>query len=168
MRRQRNTLIALALVLVALVLQTTLFAEVVPFGIAPALVILTVIASARYLEPEAALLVGFTAGFLLDLVSGLSLGLWAITLTVVAFATIKLRHLEVGGVLVVAGGIFLITLGGQMLYAIIATLFGHGTINQPELWKHLVLPALWNVVIAAPIFWLSTVTMRRGEQRWAL
>lgn len=168
MRRHRNTLIALSLVLIALVLQTTLFAQVTPLGVAPAVVMLTVIASARYLEPEAALLVGFTAGFAQDLVSGLSLGLWAITMTAVAFATVKLRHLEVGGVLVVAAGVFLITLGGMLLYAILATLFGHGTINQPDLWKHLVLPAAWNVVIAAPIFWLSSVTMRRGEQRWAL
>ena len=168
MRKHRNTLIAFGLVLVSLVLQTTLFNQVRPFAIAPSVVLLTVIACARYLEPEAALLIGFTAGLLTDLVGGSSLGLWAIAMTVVAFATIKLRHREVDGIVIVALGVFGLTFAGQLLYAIVGTLFGHGTINQPELWKHLVLPALWNVVLAAPIFCVSTLTMRRGERGWAL
>ena len=167
MRRHRNTLIALGLVVVSLVLQTTLFAQVRPFAVAPSIVLLTVIACARYLEPESALFIGFTAGFLTDLVGGSSLGLWAITMTVVAYATVKLRHREVDGLVIVAAGIFALTLAGQTLYAIVSTLFGHGTINHPDLWKHLLLPALWNVLLAAPIFWLSTVTMRRGERGWA-
>lgn len=168
MRRYRNTLIALGLVLVSLVLQTTLFNQVRPLTVAPALVLLTVIACARYLEAESALMIGFTAGFLTDLVGGSSLGLWAITMTVVAYATVRLRHREVDGIVIVAAGIFGLTLLGQSLYAIVSTLFGHGTINQPDLWKHLLLPALWNVLLAAPIFWLSSVTMQRGEQGWAL
>ena len=168
MRRHRNTLIALLLVLVSLVLQTTLFSQVRPFGIGPSVVILTVIACARYLEPEAALLVGFTAGFLTDLLGGSSLGLWAIAMTVVAYATVKLRHREVDGILVVAAGIFGLTVAAQLLFAIVSTLFGHGTINQPDLWKHILLPAVWNVVLAAPIFWVSTVTMRRSERGWAV
>ncbi|MFB3099456.1 MAG: rod shape-determining protein MreD, partial [Acidimicrobiia bacterium] len=72
MRRHKNTLIALGLVLIAIVLQTTLFGQVRPLTIAPAVVLLTVIACARYLEPEAALLVGFTAGIVSDLVGGSS------------------------------------------------------------------------------------------------
>jgi rod shape-determining protein MreD len=167
MRRYRNTFIALGLVLVSLVLQTTLFNQVRPFGIAPSIVLLTVVACARYLEPEAALLVGFTAGFLTDLVGGSSLGLWAIAMTVVAFATVKLRHREVDGLIVVAGGIFGLTVLGQAMYVVVSTLFGHNTLSQPDLWKHLLLPAIWNVLLAAPIFWLSSVTMRRGERGWA-
>ena len=168
MRRHRNTFIALGLVLVSLVLQTTLFSEIRPFAIAPAVVLLTVIACARYLEPEAALLVGFTAGFLTDLLGGSSLGLWAISMTVIAFATVKLRHREVDGILMVAVGIFALTVAGQFLYAVVATLFGRSIITQPDLWKHLLLPAVWNVILAAPIFWVSNVTMRRGERGWAL
>lgn len=167
MRRYRNTFIALGMVLVALVLQTTLFSQVRPFAIAPAIVLLTVIACARYLEPESALMIGFTAGFLTDLLGGSSLGLWAIAMTAVAYATVKLRHREVDGVLVVALGIFGLTLAGQALYAVVSTLFGHSTINQPDAWKHLLLPAVWNVILAAPIFWLSSQTMRRGERGWA-
>jgi rod shape-determining protein MreD len=167
MRRYRNSLIALALVLVALVLQTTLFNQVRPFGVAPSIVLLTVVACARYLEPEAALLIGFTAGFLTDLVGGSSLGLWAIAMTVVAFATVKLRHREVDGLIVVAVGIFALTVLGQAMYVVVSTLFGHDTLSQPDLWKHLLLPAIWNVLLAAPIFWLSSVTMRRGERGWA-
>ena len=167
MRRYRNTLIALGLVLVSLVLQTTLFNQVRPFAVAPSIVLLTVIACARYLEPESALMVGFTAGFLTDLVGGSSLGLWAIAMTVVAYATVKLRHREVDGLLVVAAGIFGLTVAGQLLYAIVSTLFGHSTISQPDLWRHLLIPAVWNVLLAAPIFWLSSVTMRRGERGWA-
>ena len=167
MRRHRNTFIALGLVLVSLVLQTTLFNEIRPFAVAPAIVILTVIACARYLEPEAALLVGFTAGLLTDLVGGSSLGLWAIAMTAVAFATVRLRHREVDGIILVAAGVFGLTLLGQFLYAVVGTLFGHSIISQPDFWKHLLLPAVWNVVLAAPIFWVSNLTMRRGERGWA-
>ena len=52
--------------------------------------------------------------------------------------------------------------------AVVGTLFGHSIITQPEVWKHLLLPAVWNVILAAPIFWVSKVTMRRGDRGWAV
>ena len=68
----RPVALSILLVLVAVVIQTTLFGpgRIQPFGAAPMLVLAVVIACARYLDSEPALLLGFTAGLLLDLLGG--------------------------------------------------------------------------------------------------
>ncbi len=75
--------LTLAFVVVAAVLQTTLFGDgrLQPFGASPALVTLIVIATVRFLEPDQALLVAFTAGLLMDLLGASPLGLWAMAMT---------------------------------------------------------------------------------------
>ena len=61
MKARRAVLLA-AVVVVAVALQTTLFVRLRPFDAAPALVVLVVMAYARYLPAEYALLTGFGAG----------------------------------------------------------------------------------------------------------
>ncbi|MBT8213235.1 MAG: rod shape-determining protein MreD, partial [Acidimicrobiia bacterium] len=89
----RRVGISLGLVVIAVILQANLFGpgRIQPFGASPALVMLTVIAVARYLDDEPALLVGFTGGLLQDLLGGQPLGLWALVLTVVAYVTVATR-----------------------------------------------------------------------------
>ena len=70
-------IIALGIVVGAVLLETTLFDEIQPFGYTPALGMLAVIATTRYLDPEPALFVAFSGGFLEDLLGGSPLGLWA-------------------------------------------------------------------------------------------
>ena len=82
--------IALGIVVVAVLIETTVFEQIQPFGYAPALGMLAVIAAARYLDPEPALFVAFSGGFLEDLLGGSPLGLWASTFTIVAFAVFML------------------------------------------------------------------------------
>jgi rod shape-determining protein MreD len=69
--------------ILAVAVQTTLFARFRPFDAAPALVMLVVLAFARHLPSEYALLMGFGAGLFQDLLAETPLGLWALVLTAV-------------------------------------------------------------------------------------
>ena len=162
-----KVIIALGLVVAAVLIQTTVFQHIRPFGYAPALGLLAVIALARVLEPEQALFVAFTGGFVQDVVGGAPLGLWASTFTVVAFITLKVRDREIVGTPVILLGVFGLTVIGQFTYAILGTLFGQGIINRPGFIGDLLVPALYNVILAYPVFWLVKVTVRPPERTWA-
>ena len=56
-------------------------------------VVLVLIGLAPYVEPEYHVLLGFTAGILVDLVGSGTLGLWAMSFTIVAFLAGRLRGL---------------------------------------------------------------------------
>ena len=88
----RRTAVAVALVILGVALQTTLFVKLRPFGASPALALLVTLAVSRHLGRVPSLLVGFATGLLLDLLSETALGLWALVLTTVAFATVRLRR----------------------------------------------------------------------------
>lgn len=162
-----KVIIALGLVVGAVLIQSTLFQYLRPFGYAPALGMLMVIALARYLDPEPALFVAFTGGFLQDVLGGAPLGLWASTFTLVAFVTLKIREREVAGTPIVLLGVFVLTIIGQLTYAILGTLFGQGIISRPGFVGDLLVPALYNVILAYPVFWLVKVTVRPPERSWA-
>lgn len=158
--------VALGLVVAAVLIQTTLFRHIQPFGYAPALGMLTVIAITRYLDAEPALLVAFSGGFAQDLLGGLPLGLWACAFTVVAFTTLKVRNREIAGPITVLAGVFGLTIVGLITYATLGTLFGQGIINRPGFVWHLLVPALYNVVLAYAVFWVAKVVIRPKERTW--
>lgn len=161
----RQVAIALALVLIAVILQTTMFGEgrIQPFGAAPNIVTLMVIATVRYLDPEPGILIGFTAGLLLDLLGGSPLGLWAMSMTVVAFVTLRVRRRADEGWLIVAIGVFGLTFLGNALFAIGGTLFGQRTLNNPSVMQTMILPSLYNTLLAAVV--LPGVTKLMGTGR---
>jgi len=157
--------LAIALVVTTVVIQTSAFGagRIQPFGSSPALVLLVVIGCARYLDAEPALLVGFTAGLLLDLLGGSALGLWAMSYTVVVHMTWRARDRADDGPLVVATGVFLLTVLGQSLFAVAATLFGQRILSNPVVVRHMLLPALYNVILASVV--LPVVTRLIGDRR---
>jgi len=159
--------IALGIVVGAVLLETTLFEQIRPFGYAPALGMLAVIAAARYLDPEPALFVAFSGGFLEDLLGGSPLGLWASTFTIVAYITLKIRDRDIAGPLAVLAGVFGLSVIGEFTYAVLGTLFGQGIIGQPGFVWHLFVPALYNVILAYPVFWLTRAAIRPKERTWA-
>ena len=119
------------------------------FGASPNLVTLVVIGLARYLDDEPAILVGFTAGVFLDTLGSSVLGLWAMSETVVAYATLRLRDRSRDSIFVVAAGIALLTIAGQTLFAITGTLFGERFLTDIGVVRRILLPGLYNMVIAA-------------------
>lgn len=161
----------LALVIVAVVLQTTLFGEgrLQPFGASPALVTLVVIATVRHLEPERGLLVAFTAGLLMDLLGSSPLGLWAIAMTAVGYVTLRVRRQADRGLLIVAAGVFGLGFFGNALYSIAGTLFGQRTLTDPDILRLMVLPALYTMILAAAVLPGTTRLLGRGaEPSWTL
>lgn len=163
--------LTLALVVVAVILQTTLFGDgrVQPFGASPALVTLIVIATVRFLEPEPALLVAFTAGLLMDLLGSSPLGLWAMAMTTVGYITLRVRHQSDRGLLMVAVGIFGLAFFGNALFSIAGTLFGQRTLSDPDLLRLMVLPALYTMILAAAVFPGTSRLLTRGrEAGWKL
>ncbi len=146
----KHVVFALLLTLGGLVVQSSLFGEsrIDPFGAAPNIVLLLVLICAAYLEPEPALLVAFTTGLLADLLGGSVIGLWALSLVVVAYVTLRVRRRIDDGVIVVAAGVLALSVLGQALFAIAGTLFGQQVFADPGWYRQIVLPSLYNVVMA--------------------
>ena len=168
MRRGR-ILTTLALVVLAVVLQTTLFGDgrVQPFGASPSLVALIVIATVRHLEPEPALLVAFTGGLLMDLLGASPLGLWAISITTVGYLTLRLQRQSDRGLLLVAVGVFGLVFVGNALFSIAGTLFGQRTLSDPDVLRLMVLPALYTTILAAAVFpAANTLLVPRRDASW--
>jgi rod shape-determining protein MreD len=168
MSRSR-VVISLVAVLIAIVIQTTVFApgRIQPLGVAPALVTLVVIAISREVESEYLLLIGFTAGILMDLIGSGTLGLWAMTLTAVAYAAGRLRYRFAEGPAYVAGVVFGLTVASQFLYVLLGTLFGQGTLSEPGVFWKIVLPGVWNLILAVPVFWLLGKAFKTQRSEWA-
>ena len=145
---------ALLMVVVAVVIQTAVFGDgrINPFGSAPALVLVVVLACARYIDPEPALLLGFTAGMLLDLLGGSPLGLWAMAYTVAVYIALRFRDRADNGTLVIGVGVFALTLLANALFLIVGTLFGERFFTSTAVIKNTLLPAVYNLAIAAVVF----------------
>ncbi len=161
----------LALVVLAVVLQTTLFGEgrLQPFGASPSLVALIVIATVRHLEPEPALLVAFTGGLLMDLLGASPLGLWAMAITTVGYLTLRLREQSDGGLLLVAAGVFGLVFIGNALFSIAGTLFGQRTLVNPDVLRLMVLPALYTMILAAAVFPAANALLAaRRDASWKI
>jgi rod shape-determining protein MreD len=162
--------LAIALVVTSVVIQTSVFGagRIQPFGASPALVLLVVIGCARYLSAEPALLIGFTAGLLVDLLGGSALGLWAMSYTVVAYAAWRVRERADDGPFVIGFGVLLLTVLGQSLFSVAGTLFGQRILSNPVVVKHMLLPAAYNVALAVLV--LPLITRLLGDRRrgWAL
>jgi rod shape-determining protein MreD len=168
MNRARVAISLLAIVL-ALVVQTTIFGAggIEPFGVAPAFVTLVVIAIGPYVEAEYHVLLGFTAGILMDLMGSSTLGLWAMTLTIVAYATVRLRERFNEGILLTAFLVFSLTLLGQLVFVIVGTLFGQDVAADSSVVAKVFLPALWNLVLAVPVVWGLALVFNQRDRRWA-
>lgn len=163
--RGRHIGIALLMVVTAVVAQTAVFGDgrINPLGASPAVVIVVVLACARYLDPEPSLLLGFTAGMLLDLLGGSPLGLWALAYTVAVYVGLRFRERANDGPAVIGVGIFALTLLANALFLIVGTLFGERFFTSTAVIKNTLLPAVYNLGIAAVAF--PVVTRLIGDRR---
>ena len=158
----RRTAIAVALALLGVALQTTLFVRFRPFDASPALALLVVLALSRHLGRMGSLLMGFGTGLLLDLLSETALGLWALVATAVAFATVRLRHRFEDDVTLLVPGVFLISFAAMALYGLLGTIFGEQTLADAQVVRKMLLPAVYNTVLAVLV--LPPVTKLIGER----
>ena len=167
MRRSR-IVISLVAVVIAIVLQTTVFGSgrIEPLGVAPALVTLVIIAVAPYVEAEITILLGFTGGILMDLIGSGTLGLWAMSLTIVAYIASRVSYRYKDSVWLSLAAVFVLTVIGQSIYVVLGTLFGQETATEPNVASKILLPALWNVILAYPVLWLARVAFRTRDRSW--
>ena len=158
----RSVAFSLGLVVVAVLIQTTLFGDgaIQPLGASPLLVLVTIMACVRYLEPEPALLLGFTGGLLLDLLGGSPVGLWAMVMTVVAYLTLRLRARADDGALVVAIGVMGMAALGQVLFLMASTLFGQRLLATGGIVKQIVLPAIYTAILGVAVIPIATWALR--------
>lgn len=92
MRGLRSIGLPVALMAIAIVVQTTVFGTFRLFGVAPDLVMLVTILSALRLRDEAVLLMGFAGGLAMDSLALGALGLRALVYTLVAYLALRTRQ----------------------------------------------------------------------------
>lgn len=149
--KTRRILIACAVLVAAVALQTSLFSRIRPFDAAPALVVLVVIGYARHLQAEVALLLGFGAGLLQDLMAMSPLGLWALVMASAAYVVVRVRARLEEDFGLITPFVFAVTFGALALFAVLGTIFGEKTLADAGVVKKLVLPAVYNVVLSPAI-----------------
>ena len=150
--RSRYLNIAVAAVIVAVILQTTLFDRYVdPFGVTADFVLLVVVVASFHLAEESAMVIGFSAGLLNDLLGNTLLGLWALVLTVVGYAAVRLRQRTEGNTLLVLAAVFALTIGGELLFAVLGTLFGQQVFSDVSAFRKVLLAAVYNLILAGAI-----------------
>jgi rod shape-determining protein MreD len=131
-------------------------------------VTLIVILVAPFIETEYHVLLGFTAGILVDPVGSGTLGLWAMTLTIVAYISSRLRTRMARSTVAMGVIVFGLTVAGQMIFVLMSTIFGQNTIAEPQLLQKIFLPALWNLVLAYPVMWVLKRVFKPTERGWAV
>jgi len=161
----RRTAVAVAVVILGVALQTTLFVRLRPFGTSPALALLVVLAVCRHLGRVESLLVGFGTGLLLDLLSETALGLWALVITSVAYATVRLRHRFEDDITLLIPGVFLISFAALALFALLGTIFGQQTLADAQVVRKMLLPAVYDTMLSVVV--LPPITKLIGERAGA-
>lgn len=153
MRLPKGLVVATLLVL-AVVVQTTLFGQI--RVVAPDLVMLLVILLAlTRIRPELILGIAFLSGLLVDLLGSSLLGLRAVVFTTVAYIALRTRHRAEIGRVATALWAGLLTFAGVVLLLLIGTLFGQTSLLGPDVTSRMLVVPLVNLFLAAlfaPLF----------------
>lgn len=152
--RGRTALVIGLTVVLAVVIQTTLFGRL--RVVTPDLVLLIgILLALTRVRPEAVLGVAFISGLIVDLLGASLLGLRAVVYTVVAYAAIRTRERAELGRVTIAIWAGLLTLVGVVLLILIGTLFGQVSLLGENAVSRMILVPLANLAVAglvAPTF----------------
>jgi rod shape-determining protein MreD len=158
--RVRTPAAVFLIILVAVVLQSTLFGRV--RLITPDLVLLVAILIAlTRIKPELVLAIAFSAGLVVDLLGSSLLGLRAIVFMSAAYIALRTRErADIGRIVTAlwAGGLTLI---GVVLLVLLGTLFGQSTILGEHVLSRLITVPLANMLLA---FVIAPVLVRTVDQ----
>lgn len=152
--RLRRVITVAVVLLVAVVLQTTLFSQIEYFT--PDLVLLVaLLLTLTRIRPELTLLLAFVAGLSVDLLGSAVLGLRAMVFTMVAYLGLRTRDRADVGRVVTGIWAGLLTLAGVVLLILVGTLFGQTVLLGEGVVDRLFLVPLANAFLAfvfAPLF----------------
>ena len=144
----RSGLGLVALMVGAIVLQTTVFGRLNIGGIAPDVVMLVVILLPLRLRSETTLLLAFTAGLAMDALGSAALGLRAFTLTVIAYLAISSRERADYSPLAAAVWVLILTFIGVVLLWLVGTLISQLPFGGGEALRHILLVPLFTFLLA--------------------
>ncbi len=144
----RTILVSLIMMGLGIVLQTTLFSRLEQFAIIPDVVLLVVILAARWLDPDPALLLGFTAGIALDLLGTTPMGLRALVFVLVAYVAVRYTDRTESNPLNSALIVAALSLLGAVLFAVFGTLFSLGSLSEVNVLRTIILVPIYNGVLA--------------------
>lgn len=149
----RRTLLLAAVVLTALLLQTTVFADIRLLGARPELMYLLTISFAVLEGPASGAVAGFVGGMAQDFLLNQPKGITALTLTLVGYAIGMLRQYIVSPspvlpVFLVAGGTF----AGVLFYGVVSFLLGQLDTTWLYLLRVAALSAVYNGILTPLLF----------------
>lgn len=148
MRGLRAGVAALAVV-VALVVQVSLFPHLAWHGIVPNLCLLVVVAAALTVEAPFAMVLGFAAGLALDLAPPADhvAGRWALALTVVAFLAARVRQDQKPTALAVVGTVAASSFVATSLFALSGLVLSDPATSVSGLLEVVLVAVVWDVLL---------------------
>lgn len=149
----RRTLLLTVVIVTALLLQTTAFADVRLLGARPELMFLLTISFAILEGPASGAITGFAGGMAQDFLLDQPKGITALTLTLLGYAVGLLRQYIVSPspvlpVLLVAGGTFV----GELFYGLMAFLLGQLDVTALYLFRVAALSAVYNAILTPLVY----------------
>jgi rod shape-determining protein MreD len=149
----RRVLLLAAVIFSALLLQTTVFAEINLLGAKPELLYLVTIAFGMLEGPASGSITGFAGGMAQDFLLDAPKGITALTLTLLGYAIGKARQFIVSPspvlpVVLVAIGTF----GGVLFYGVVSFLLGQLDTSWLYLLRVAVLSAVYNAILTPLVF----------------
>ncbi len=146
---QLRWLAALGAVLLALVVQVSLFPHLAWHGIVPNLCLLVVVAAALTVEAPFALVLGFTAGLVLDLAPPADhvAGRWALALTIAAFLAARVRPDVRPSALAVVGTVAAASFAATSIFALSGILLDDPAMSVAGLLEVVLVALVWDVLL---------------------
>jgi rod shape-determining protein MreD len=152
--------------LLALLVQLTVFVDVRIAGVAPELLALVAVTAGFFVGPERGPLIAFVAGLLWDIYLPTPLGVSAITFAVVAFVVGSLNeglfHDTRGQLVLVAGVASAATVVG---YALLGSILGESGLIDTDMLVVALLVGVTNAVLAPVVAPLMAWAFAPGAQR---
>ena len=162
-------LIAFAAVVVALVVQVSLFPHLAWHGIVPNLCLLVVVAAALTVEAPFALVLGFAAGLTLDLAPPADhiAGRWALALTIAAFLAARVRQDVKPTALAVVGTVAAASFVATSLFALTGVLLSDPTMSITGLLEVVLVAVVWDVLLTPFVLPPLMKLFARLSPQWA-
>ena len=161
--------IALGAVVLALVVQVTLFPHLAWHGIVPNLCLLVVVAAALTVEAPFALLLGFAAGLTLDLAPPADhvAGRWALALTIAAFLAARVRQDVRPTALAVVGTVAAASFVATSLFALSGVLLSDPAMSISGLLEVVLVAVVWDVLLTPFVLPPLMKLFSRLSPQWA-
>ena len=162
--------VALMAVVVALVLQVSLFPHLAWQGIVPNLCLLVVVAAALTVEAPFALLLGFAAGVMLDLAPPADhvAGRWALAFAVVAFLAARLRQDVRPTALAVVATVAAASFVATSLFALTGIVLSDPAMSVSGLLEVVLVAVVWDVLLTPFVLPPLMKLFARLSPQWAV